>query len=262
MASLYGAVKKQKLAPDERGRAHIKDLVKIFRRHALGSEGDIHLNHVGFQELCFDLKLGSHDVSSRLFSAMDTDNTGAVDVYEFWKGLLSMHDVGFVGADERLAFAFNLFNVDRSASGELDDRVAHKELVGFLTSFYLEACDLASGWLRRWIDHFEAVFGERVASVRASGSAREAAWQQTAATVALDREARHRVRLTALDFADSVLALADDDAGADGDHGSLGLRGFQRWCEADDKKLQLRVLSWLEGLGSAFLERSGITQHF
>ena len=138
MASLYGAVKKQKLAPDERGRAHIKDLVKIFRRHALGSEGDIHLNHVGFQELCFDLKLGSHDVSSRLFSAMDTDNTGAVDVYEFWKGLLSMHDVGFVSADERLAFAFNLFNVDRSASGELDERVAHKELVGWITSFYLE----------------------------------------------------------------------------------------------------------------------------
>ena len=110
--------------------------------------------------------------------------------------------------------------------------------MAILDGIFGQACDLGSGWLRRWIEHFEAVFGERVGSVRASdtSSAREAAWQQTAATVALDREARHRVRLTALDFADSVLALADDEGGAEGpEHGSLGLRGFQRWCEADDK---------------------------
>ena len=47
--------------------------------------------------------------------------------------------------------------------------------------------------------------------------------------------------------------------GAEGpEHGSLGLRGFQRWCEADGSPVQLRVLSWLESLGSAFQQRSGL----
>jgi len=47
----------------------------------------------------------------------------------------------------------------------MDHSVDHAELVGFLSSFYDEACDLRSGWLRRWIDHFEVLFGADVASV-------------------------------------------------------------------------------------------------
>jgi Ca2+-binding EF-hand superfamily protein len=290
MASVYGLGKgarrkKGVKSHAEQGRENIRDLVRIFRRHAIGSENDMHLNHVGFQSLCHDLLLGSHDISNRLFAAMDNDNTGAVDVHEFWKGLRCMHDTGSVDRQQRVEFAFNLFNVERTDTGELDDRVDRQELVGFLSSFYSEACDLRTGWLRRWIDHFESVFGADVASVRAVGSSSATRWELTAAPLLLDEESQKEVRNAARAFCDNVLELvrieranrpADDDGGkkkkkkkdtsdepswdedGDDDH-SLGLAGFTSWCESYDKKLQLRVLPWLEGLGAAWLKRSGET---
>ena len=67
--------KKGEKSHAEKGHENIRSLVTIFRRHAIGSESDMHLNHVGFRSLCQDLLLGSHDISGRLFAAMDTDNT-------------------------------------------------------------------------------------------------------------------------------------------------------------------------------------------
>lgn len=282
-ATYYGLGKKAKKLELEKGRENIRDLVAIFRTHAIGSENDMHLNHVGFQSLCHELRLGSHDLSNRLFAAMDADNTGAVDVNEFWNGVLSMHEPSTAPGD-RLGFAFNLFNVERTSTGELDDRVDHAELVGFLSSFYAEACDLRTGWLRRWIDHFETIFGADVASVTAVGNASPTRWEETGVAQSVDEESHKQVRLAARAFSDSVLELVrvakasrpvDDgaasakkkggandsvtsDDGDDDDDRSLGAFGFHSWCEASDKKMQLHVLPWIEDLGNAWLKRSGL----
>lgn len=280
--------KKGEKSHAEKGRENIRNLVTIFRQHAIGSENDMHLNHVGFRSLCQDLLLGSHDVSSRLFAAMDTDNTGAVDIHEFWKGMRCMHDIGSTDKKQRVQFAFNLFNVERTQTGELDDRVDRQELVGFLSSFYTEACDLRSGWLRRWIDHFETIFGKSVASVHAVGRTSATRWEDTTTPLLLSDQSHLEVRNAARSFCDSVLELVsmertnraasvdtsktkekrtknkkqnakDDDWDEDSsDDHSLGLAGFASWCDTQDQKLQLHVLSWLEELGSSWLNRSGL----
>ena len=68
VATYYGLGKKVKKPELEAGRENIRDLVTMFRAHAIGSENDMHLNHVGFQRLCHELRLGSHDLSNRLFA--------------------------------------------------------------------------------------------------------------------------------------------------------------------------------------------------
>jgi Ca2+-binding EF-hand superfamily protein len=276
-----GRKKKGEKSHAEVGKENIRSLVTVFRRHAIGSEDDMHLNHVGFRSLCQDLWLGSHDISNRLFAAMDAENTGVLDVHEFWTGMRRMHDTASVDRNERVEFAFNLFNIERNDKGELDSRVDRQELVGFLTSFYTEACDLRSGWLRRWIDHFETIFGQGVASAHTVGRASATRWEQTAAPLQLEDQSNKEVRNAARSFCDSVLELVrlekshrpiDDDEpkkkknkkkdeentwdGDDDDDHSLGRAGFMSWCDARDKKLQLRVLPWLEELGAAWLQRS------
>ena len=278
--------KKGEKSHAEKGQENIRSLVTIFRRHAIGSDSDMHLNHVGFRGMCQDLLLGSHDISSRLFAAMDTDNTGVLDVHEFWKGMRCMHDTASVDRKQRVEFAFNLFNIDRNENGELDNRVDSHELVGFVSSFYTEACDLRSGWLRRWIHHFETIFGQEVASAHAVGTASAMRWEETALPLLLENQSTKEVRSAARSFCDSVLELVrlersnravdedeptskktkqkgDEDVSwedeDDEDEHSLGRADFMSWCDTHDKKLQLHVLPWLEQLGTSWLERSSKT---
>ena len=93
-----------------------------------------------------------------VFYALDDDNTGAMEAPEFLLGLrrlLIVHDHNERWTNERMTFAFNLFDKDRG------NFVEQEEIRDFLRSFYTVAREVAEGWT----DMFENMFGVDVAVV-------------------------------------------------------------------------------------------------
>ena len=276
----------------EKGAHNLTALVSVFRKHATGPEDDMHLSHVSFRKLCMEMQLGSTSLSDRIFAAMDGDNTGALDVHEFFKGMHAMHDTGHAASPLQLQIAFNMFNVERSASGDTDNNISDMELRGFLGSFYTDACELTTGRVGRWIGQFEAMFGTRVAATRRRGTDHQLEWKDTPAAQQTGAEFSRRVRQASAEFSRRVLDFTEcvrrertkggpDAAAAKAkkqkpkkgevvkeeepeptDGMSMSQTGFEAWCGVNlpsglqqDAALQLQVLPWLAQLGDSWLER-------
>jgi Ca2+-binding EF-hand superfamily protein len=272
--------------PKKGGQQNLVALVKAFRQHAVGPPDDMHLSHVQFRKLCMDMNLGSAALADRLFAAMDDDNTGALDVHEFFAGMQALH---YAEGQALKEFAFNLFNVDRGPSGQTDETIDANELRDFVLCFYEESCDLERGWVRRWIRQFEAMFGERVAAVRVRGREQQLEWAQAPAVREI-AQAQARAALGestrfargVLDFTERVRLAAGGGAADDTkkkkkkkkkkgekevpeeptDGNSMGRRGFLAWCGTDvpsgiklEPSLQLQVLPWLGELGESWRRR-------
>ena len=97
------------------GATGIKYLVHVqstFERFSVGaSTEDKHMNQDQFQRFCEEMGLVNQEMSRRLFLAMDDDNTGAMEAYEFLAGIRKMCDEsgGASWLKERIKFAFMLF---------------------------------------------------------------------------------------------------------------------------------------------------------
>ena len=76
------------------GATGIKYLVHVqstFERFSVGaSTEDKHMNQDQFQRFCEEMGLVNQEMSRRLFLAMDDDNTGAMEAYEFLAGIRKM----------------------------------------------------------------------------------------------------------------------------------------------------------------------------
>ena len=266
------------------GLDNVKFVGSFFRTHAIGPEDGMHLSHLQFRTLSAELHLGSVGLSDRLFAALDDDNTGAMNVHEFFQGMHAMHDSP-LGSPKQLQLAYNMFNSDRSPASS--NSINDTELREFMDSFYKEACNLTSGWVRRWIDQFENMFGERVAATRVRGRDHQLDWRDTPAAQQADakyadqaRRASAQFSRQVLDFTERVRKQRANSGGAvakktktkkgekeaeeeiEPDDGlSMGAQGFNAWCGLQlsdatlDPSIKLNVLSWLEKLGDTWLER-------
>jgi Ca2+-binding EF-hand superfamily protein len=106
------------------------------------------MNEDQFSDFCVEMGLGNRTLIKRLFLCMDDDNTGALESFEFVRGLRAMCD-GTFKDKERLQFAFHLFDEDRGGLIELD------EAVSFVRSFASAAHQLSDSWA----GCFEDIFG-------------------------------------------------------------------------------------------------------
>jgi hypothetical protein len=80
------------------------------------------LNQSGFEALCREMGLVNADWGGRLFAAIDADNTGAIDAFEYLDGLRVMGALGpppaaqsAAAGEERRALAFRMLDVSRPA---------------------------------------------------------------------------------------------------------------------------------------------------
>jgi Ca2+-binding EF-hand superfamily protein len=105
------------------------------------------MNEDQFSDFCVEMGLGNKPIIKRLFLCMDDDNTGALESFEFVRGLRAMCDGTFKDKD-RLQFAFHLFDEDRGGLIELD------EAVSFVHSFATAAYQLSNSWAGCFEDMF------------------------------------------------------------------------------------------------------------
>lgn len=109
------------------------------------------MNEDQFRNFCVEMGLSNREIIKRLFLCMDDDNTGALESFEFVRGLRAMCDGTFQDED-RMQFAFHLFDEDRGGLIELD------EAVNFVRSFVTEALQLSE----LWAGCFEDMFGAQL----------------------------------------------------------------------------------------------------
>jgi Ca2+-binding EF-hand superfamily protein len=105
------------------------------------------MNEDQFCDFCVEMGLGNRMIIKRLFLCMDDDNTGALESFEFVRGLRAMCD-GTLKDKDRLQFAFHLFDEDRGGLIELD------EAVSFVRSFATAARQLSDSWAGCFEDMF------------------------------------------------------------------------------------------------------------
>jgi Ca2+-binding EF-hand superfamily protein len=116
----------------------------VFDRFSTGG----FMNEGQFGDFCVEMGLGNRMLIKRLFLCMDDDNTGALESFEFVRGLRAMCDGTFKDRD-RMQFAFHLFDEDRGGLIELD------EVVDFVRLFAVASQQLSESWA----GCFEDIFG-------------------------------------------------------------------------------------------------------
>ena len=138
------------------------------------------LNQSGFEALCREMGLVNADWGGRLFAAIDADNTGAIDAFEYLDGLRVMGALGpppaaqsAAAGEERRALAFRMLDVSRPAPHrwrcqprvrltlcvsalallgttlqlDRDGKIGRDELRDFLRSFATAAREVTEGWV-------------------------------------------------------------------------------------------------------------------
>ena len=132
---------------DARSAALALKVLQVVERFFVPSTGPLAaraLNQSGFEVLCREMGLVNADWGARLFAAIDVDNTGAIDAFEWLHGLRVMGAMrqsqsssdGDADAQRR-RLAFRMLDVSRTVAGQ-------PRLVG-LASHPLAACTIAAG---------------------------------------------------------------------------------------------------------------------
>ncbi len=78
---------------DPRSAALALDVLHVVERRFIPRTGPLQarsLNQSGFESLCREMGVVNADWGARLFAAIDADNTGAIDAFEFLSGLRVM----------------------------------------------------------------------------------------------------------------------------------------------------------------------------
>ena len=137
---------------DPQSAALALEVLQVVERCFVPSRGPLEaraLNQSGFEVMCREMGLVNADWGARLFAAIDVDNTGAIDAFEWLHGLRvmgalrqSQSSSDGDGDAQRRRLAFRMLDVSRTVA-------CQPRLVG-LASDTLTACTLAAG--RRWGD--------------------------------------------------------------------------------------------------------------
>ena len=174
---------------------------------------------------------------SRLFVAMDGDNTGSLDPYELVEGLRAASGVSI--RREASEFAFAMLGTD------VNSQVTAASLRTLVSEFECQARAVVEAW----VTHFEQVFGE-LSSWRSDAALRQVLLQLNVTTQeAIDRTCE------ALEVRSQAGGSADVPSDV------IGYRMFSAWCEDSNEPLGIlgilreMVIEWVEWMASAQRDR-------